>query len=80
MWGLGGGGMVGGGSFPFRDEGHTLYTVRSSRAKSLHGRGAEFLYVIGTKVLRVFLLATVTSTNLFNPPPHLENKWLETGL
>jgi hypothetical protein len=30
---------------------------------------AEFSDVIGTKVLRVFLLFTVTSTNGFYPPP-----------
>ncbi len=39
---------------------------------------AEFLDVIGTKVLRVFLLFTVSYTNGFPPPP-FEQKWAETG-
>jgi hypothetical protein len=37
----------------------------------------EFLDVIGTKVLRVFLLAIV-QTNF--TPSRLEQKWFETGL
>ncbi len=42
--------------------------------------GAEFLDVIGTKVLRVFLLLfTVTSTNESYSPPPLSKRF-ETGL
>jgi hypothetical protein len=37
---------------------------------------AEFMDAIGTKVLRVFLLALLTD---FTPSP-LEQKWFETGL
>jgi hypothetical protein len=44
---------------------------------------AEFLGVIGTKVLRLFLFAIhsqLYSTNGIAPLPPLEQKWFETGL
>jgi hypothetical protein len=39
---------------------------------------AEFLDVIGTEVLRVFLLAT-TNTDFIPQSSPLEQKWFETG-
>ncbi len=42
---------------------------------------AEFLYVIGTKVLRVFLLAIHSHlTKGFYSPPPLEKNWFKTNL
>ena len=42
---------------------------------------AEFSDVIGTKVLRVFLIAIHSHLYYgFYPPPLLEQKWFETGL
>ncbi len=42
---------------------------------------AEFLHVIGTKVLRVVLLAIHSHLYLriMLPPPLLEQQWFETG-
>ncbi len=39
---------------------------------------AEFLYVIGTKVLRVFLLDSIQTDFTTPPPPHNQQKWFET--
>jgi hypothetical protein len=41
---------------------------------------AEFLDVIGTKVLRVFLLAIHSHLYQRIPPPPPEEKWVDTGL
>jgi hypothetical protein len=43
---------------------------------------AEFLDVVGIKVLRVFLLAIHSHlySQISLPPPPLEQKWFETGL
>jgi hypothetical protein len=42
---------------------------------------AEFLDVIGTKVLRVFFHAFHSHLYRIPPPPHLsKQKWFETGL
>jgi hypothetical protein len=42
---------------------------------------AEFLGVIETKVVRVFLLDIHSHLYYgFNPPPFPEQKWFETGL
>ncbi len=41
----------------------------------------ELLDIIGTKVLRVFLLGILTSSNgFYSPPPPPEQNWFETGL
>jgi hypothetical protein len=50
---------------------------------SLYCTDAEFLNVIGTKVLGVFFLAIHSPLNekfLHPPPPPLDQKWFETGL
>jgi hypothetical protein len=42
---------------------------------------ADFLEIIGTEVLRVFLLAIPSHLKrVFLPPPLLEQKWFETGV
>jgi hypothetical protein len=61
-----------------------LFTIRQlfQKAPFLSLSEAEFLNIIGTKVLGVFLLAihAVTATNgFYPPPPALEQKWFETG-
>jgi hypothetical protein len=58
------------------------YCIAGKRFQK-HNTEAEFLDVIGTKVLRVApLLFTITSNRIYppGPPPPLEQKWFETGL
>jgi hypothetical protein len=53
----------------------------ASAKETMQCTEAEFLDVIGKKVLRVFLLylKSLLLTD-FTPPPPLEQKWFETGL